>query len=495
MIRFALLMLVISAISVYAWRDWYKALCALILLIAVIQHPDFPNSMGGIQGANPWNIALLSIVLAWASSRSREGLTWDMPGHVTAMLLLYLAVVLVGWVRMMLDRTVFLDHLSTGYLVSEHLINAVKWVVPGLLLFDGCRDRRRLLLAVGALLGIYVGLAVQVIKWMPPSAALEGDSLQLRSLKILVKEVGFHRVNLSMMLAGASWAIAACAVLVTRPVHRLLLLGVGLGVVYGQALTAGRAGYVTWALIGLCLCLIRWRKYLLLGPIVALVITSAIPGVIERLSHGLEDQQVDEYALTAGRNIAWPLVIDKIEESPVIGFGRQAMLRTGLTWELESEYGEGFGHPHSAYLEALLDNGVVGFALIILFHLVVLSQAISLFRDSRNPLFVAIGGVTCSLVLALLFASMGSQTFYPREGAVGMWCAIGLMLRVSVARARAVSGAGEPGSVGQPAPALARTGVEKVGTAPEPAGRDWWRRESPPARPESADSLIWAQTS
>jgi hypothetical protein len=38
--------------------------------------------------------------------------------------------------------------------------------------------------------------------------------------------------------------------------------------------------------------------------------------------------------------------------------------------------------------------------------------------------------------LALLFAAMGSQTFYPREGAVGMWCAIGLMLRVYVQRAR-----------------------------------------------------------
>jgi O-antigen ligase len=493
MIRFTFLMLAISAISVYAWRDWYKALCALILLVAVIQHPDFPNSMGGIQGANPWNLALLSIVLAWASSRSREGLTWDMPRHVSAMLLLYLGMVLVGWIRMMLDRTVFLDDVSTGTLLSEQLINTVKWVVPGLLLFDGCRDRRRLLLALGALLGIYVILAFQVIKWMPMSAALDGDSFQRRSLKILVNEIGFHRVNLSMMLSGASWAIFSCAVLVARPLHRLLVLVVGLGVVYGQALTAGRAGYITWALVGLCLCVIRWRKYLLLGPIVALVITSAIPGVTERLSQGVEDQQVDEYTVTAGRNIAWPVVLDKIEESPVVGFGRQAMLRTGLTWRLDSEYGEGFGHPHNAYLEVLLDNGLVGLALIVSFYLVVVAHAISLLRDSRSPLFMAIGGVTCALVLALLFASVGSQTFYPREGAVGMWCAIGLMLRVWVARTRGSASARSPGPAWAQAPS-ATAGAEDLEPAPVPPGAEWWRWQSSPPRPEPADSLIWRQS-
>jgi hypothetical protein len=44
----------------------------------------------------------------------------------------------------------------------------------------------------------------------------------------------------------------------------------------------------------------------------------------------------------------------------------------------------------------------------------------------------------CALVLALLIAGMGSQTFYPREGALGIWAAIGITLRVWVERARAL---------------------------------------------------------
>jgi hypothetical protein len=71
--------------------------------------------------------------------------------------------------------------------------------------------------------------------------------------------------------------------------------------------------------------------------------------------------------------------------------------------------------------------------------------------------FVAAGGATLALVLALLVASIGSQTFYPREGAVGMWCVIGLMLRVSLERRRALKLAAEAAK-GAPASADPRPG-------------------------------------
>ena len=48
---------------------------------------------------------------------------------------------------------------------------------------------------------------------MPIDYALSGDQLEARSRKILANEIGYHRVNLSMMLAGASWAIFAARAL------------------------------------------------------------------------------------------------------------------------------------------------------------------------------------------------------------------------------------------------------------------------------------------
>jgi hypothetical protein len=84
----------------------------------------------------------------------------------------------------------------------------------------------------------------------------------------------------------------------------------------------------------------------------------------------------------------------------------------------------------------LLDNGLVGLAVTLALFAYILAHSLSLTRDARSPVFVAIGAVTSALVIAQLAGSITGQSFYPREGTLGMWCAIGLMLRVSVERAR-----------------------------------------------------------
>jgi O-antigen ligase len=449
MIRLALLGLFCAGIAVYAWKDWYRSLCGLILLMAVIEHPDMPKNMFGVQGLNPWNILLFVILLAWLSKRGTEQLGWDLPRPVTSLLILYMGLLVVSTVRMFLDPT-GLEGITLGYLIGEGWVNTFKWVVPGVLLFTGCRSRERLLWGVGATLGVYILLGL-LIKWMPPSTAMNGSELAARSLKVLGREVGYHRVNLSMMLAGASWASLAMRPLFKRAFWPMVGF---LGMAYAQALTGGRAGYVTWGCLGLVLCLIRWRRYLLLAPAVALGITLFAPGVVDRMVEGFTVQSrdsnvlierevgaatrlqegADEYTITAGRSFAWVFVVEKIWQAPIVGYGRQAMVRTGLFAFLLDRYGETFPHPHNAYLELLLDNGVLGFLLVVPFFLVVVVQSLSLLRDDTAREFTVAGGLAAALVLAFLVASMGSQTFYPREGAVGMWCGIGLMWRVGVQR-------------------------------------------------------------
>jgi O-antigen ligase len=456
-IRLLALSVVVLALSVYAWRDWYKALCGLILLIAVVEHPDMPKTLFGIQGLNLWNMLLSVVLLAWLSSRRRERLAWDMPRHVTWLLLVYFGVVLVGFLRMMADRA-GLEGETTGFLISEYLINTVKWVVPGLLLYDGCRSRKRFILGLCALTGVYVLLAIQVIRWMPIETAFSGDSLTARSLKILSNEVGFHRVNLAMMLAGGSWAVLATLPLARRWTTAMAISGAGLVTIYALALTAGRMGYMAWAVVGLALGVLRWRRYLVIVPLIAMLGAWAVPGTLDRMGQGFEEDVADVYTVTAGRNMAWPLVLDKIAEAPLGGYGRRGMERTGIAALLRDEFDEDFAHPHNAYLEMLLDNGWIGLLLVAPFYLTILGMAVRLLRDQRSPYFVVAGAVTTTLVLALLVASVGSQTFYPREGAVPMWCAIGLALRIAVVRARL--------------PARARRTSLDRGFAPAPSG---WR--------------------
>lgn len=464
MIRFTLLILFVVFLCIYAWRDWYKALCGLILLMAVVEHPDMPKGLLGIQGLNPWNIVLLFVLMAWAVQRKREGLKWDMPKGTTFLLWVYLIVIVVGFFRL-------LGHFNsltawytlrgyeipgTGNMVSEYIVNTIKWMVPGLLLFHGCRDRTRLIWGMVALLGIYFLLAVQVIRWMPLDTITNGAQLTERSLKILSNEVGYHRVNLAVLLAGAAWAIFAVRPITSSKMRQFWIAAASGATLFGLALTGGRAGYATWVVVGFILAMIRWRKYLFIAPFIVAIVISFVPAVQERFTQGfsadtrdtnsrlhenvqIQGDEPDAYTITAGRNVAWPYVLQKIGEAPLFGYGREAMQTTGTAARLWTEFGEDFPHPHNAYLQVTLDNGLVGGIPIVLFYLIMVKRSISLFRDSRSPIFIAVGGMTLALVCALLIGAMGSQSFYPREGAVGMWCAMGLMLRVYVERAKATA--------------------------------------------------------
>jgi hypothetical protein len=106
-------------------------------------------------------------------------------------------------------------------------------------------------------------------------------------------------------------------------------------------------------------------------------------------------------------------------------------------WET---YGEQFPHPHNAYLEILFDNGLLGGLPILSFYVLMLFYSIRMFLRGGSDTCVAIGGVSTAFILSLLVSAMGSQSFYPDEGWIGMWCVMFLMLRVRVERQRLARG-------------------------------------------------------
>ncbi len=444
-IRISALYISVVFLSIYAWKDWFKSLCGLILLMAVIEHEDMPKTMFGIQGFNMWNVLFVGIFLAWLASRRREGLRWDMPRHVNVLLLMYLGVVLVGFLRAVFDRS-YIEDYPFKSLVSEELINTVKWVLPGVLLFDGCRTRRRLVMVLVCLLVMYFLIATQVVRRLPFESAL-GGGVSHRARTKTCTSIGYSACDMSTFLAGASWGILAVLPLVRQKKYRVLILAAAGMVAFGQVLTGGRAGYLAWGATGLILCLLKWRKYLILAPVVVILLPIVFPGAAARMLTGFGQTDVagqsmtDDYLVTSGRTLVWPHIVDKIGESPVVGYGRLAMERAGLEEYLRQKYGEGeaFGQTHNMYLETLLDNGIIGSIPILLFWGMMVIYSGKLFR-SDNRLCSAVGGLTLSLMLAQLFAGIGSQHFYPEESTLGAWAAMFLAVRVYVEQARVREG-------------------------------------------------------
>ncbi len=457
MIRLSVLALGTIALMVYAWRDWYRSLCGLIVFTSILNHPDVPRAMLGIPGLSPFNLLLLNSLAAWSARRSSERLRFNLPAHVAGLLFLYLLVLVVAFARMMADRSL-IGAIPTRTLWIDQLLNPVKFVIPGLLLFDGARTPERVRWGLFATLCLYLALALQVIKVMALGAITEDVSrLQHAAYKLVSENTGYSRVNMSMMLAGGAWAMIAARSLVRRWCWRPVLLGSFAVTTIGQALTFGRTGYATWGVLALVFGVIKWRRYLLLAPLLIAAVIALVPSTVDRLLTGIrgdpeqsemaygdrgarthtdmegsyDEHGIDEEEVTSGRNVIWPIVVAKIRESPLVGYGMKAMRRTGITTE-------DFGHPHNAYLEILLDGGFVSLIPVVLFYVVIVLTAMRLFVSPANPWEEASGGTALALTLALLVAGVGSQHFYPQQGSIGMWAAIGLMLRASVDRRQQV---------------------------------------------------------
>lgn len=431
-----------------------------------------PRQMFGITGLNPWNVLMAMILLAWFFSRKREKLQWNMPREINILLVLYLVIVLVGFVRMAGDMDpIFRFYMLTNNagmptlegLFKDDLVNSLKYVLPGLLLFHGCNSESRLRLGLLTILLTSLLLGLQIIKWMPIGQIADAEALSARALRVLDRSVGYHRVDLAAIMAGASWAFMISKSMFTDVIKGNAMLAFGVLLILALALTGGRAGYATWVVLGLIVATLKWRKLLITMPILVVLVVVMIPAVRERMLEGFSsdspvrisgEEDLDIASVTSGRSYVWPIVIDRIEDRPFIGYGRNGYHISGASYELIEKTGHiarEFAHPHNAYLQLLLDTGLIGAIPIFLFFGLTFRRSATLFRLKDSPLLATAGGISLVMVGGQLIASVGSQSFYPRAGVVLMWCSIGLMYAVYT-RQKAVSGGNgsghsPPGSV------------------------------------------------
>jgi len=450
MIRYSLLALAVTFLSVYAFRDWYRSLCGLIVMMAFVERDDMPRQIFGITGINSWNLLMAFILLAWFLNSRREQLRWDLPKKINFLLLAYFAVVTIGFIRMSGNMGSVVEFYAStrrdiptySELFFDDFLNNVKYVIPGLLLFHGCNSKSRLHWGIVACLLPTLLLGLQIIQWMPLEDLSNGEALSDRAKRVLDREIGYHRVDLAALMASGSWAFFISRILAPNKIWFWISIGIGILLILSLALTGGRAGYVSWLTVALILSALKWKRLLLFIPILVTAIVLIVPAARERMLQGFDEQQdftsgetTDLTIVTSDRTLLWPTVIRKIGEAPLVGYGRKGYFTSGASLEIRDELGRkgwGMPHPHNAYLEFLIDNGLIGAVPVFLFFFIVVKKSAALLRDTRMIEFTAIGGISMAFVAAQLVASIGSQSFYPRAGVVLMWCVIGLMFRASI---------------------------------------------------------------
>jgi len=453
MIRYTLLTLAVVFLAFYSFRDWYKSLCGVIIMMAFIERPDMPRQMLGITGMNPWTILMAFTMLGCFINAKRENLRWDMPPWINFLLVSYIAILFLAFFRMPSDTsaiTAFYEYVgrrapTARSMLVDDLLNSVKYVVPAALIFYGCNSKNRLLYGISACLIATFILGLQIIKWMPISQLGDASALSDRALRVLDREIGYHRVDLAAMMASASWAFYVVRSIPEKIAWKWGLTFAGTLLILALALTGGRTGYGTWLVLAAIFAALKWRRLIVVMPIVVLIAITLVPAARDRMFEGFaqesefsaasSDEATDLAAVTSDRILIWPTVIDKIADEPLLGYGRHGFFTSGASREIIELWGRKggtFPHPHNAYLEFLIDNGILGALPVFAFFGFLVFTAIRLFRHSNSTLVMATSGLALSFVLGQLLASIGAQSFYPRAGVVIMWCMIGLYLRVYV---------------------------------------------------------------
>ena len=165
-----------------------------------------------------------------------------------------------------------------------------------------------------------------------------------------------------------------------------------------------------------------------LGLIAAIWIPDAL---IERASSGLTHGDSDE--VSAGRvGGIWIPLAEDIFASPIFGHGRSSILWTEAARQQSILP---VGHPHSAYIAAILDYGLVGGLIILGFYLHMWRVFRTLAEMSIDPLWRGLFRGSMACILLLLVQGVTDDSFTPSRSQPFLWLAygvaIGLLSRVN----------------------------------------------------------------
>ncbi|MEE9293577.1 MAG: O-antigen ligase family protein [Phycisphaerae bacterium] len=412
-----------------------------------MQRRDFPSHIMEINGLNPWNLLLLATVSGAVVQFIGKRRKINVPRTAIVLMALFYFAILIAYVRAAMDLGSIPAHIRPGLIgfTGEFIINRIKFILPAVLLYLACDSRRDLKVAIGVILFSAVAYACLVIKRVPMSSLLVSDASDfMRYRHRIDRDIGLMAIDMSMLLAGSFWALFVVIVLAIRKSSVRLVGLLPLVVVFvGMALCHSRGGYVGFLATGIMLAAARWPKMLLLLPIAIGGLFVAIPAVPARLGMGVGVADVsgsttqDWDQITAGRlTDLWPVALDEFGKSPLVGYGGYACTRTQIR-DRWLELGNAPSHPHNAYLEVLLDMGIIGFLPVMALYGAILSVTFRLFRVRDDRLAAAVGGMGLAMITTLLVTAMGCQTFYPAQSTVLYWCIWALGLRLFVDRAHA----------------------------------------------------------
>jgi len=419
---------------VFILRDFRIGVVLLILLLPISNSYLFPHAMLGVTGLNPANLLLLGTLGSYLLHGLFDG---SLRRFVPRPLFwLYIVPIIiagalgsghVGDIAPSLFRYVRIEFDSPTSYIRDMVVKPLFIVLFALLLGAAAsKSEKPEKFLIPTLISMWVMGALVVVFVYQSGATLRdlarSDSREFLSpLGMQAAELGpLYDVAYALMLF--TWATSK-----ESRLRLVLLASMGL-VVVALVLTFSRGAFLGFIVINMLFLL--WRrnvKTLIFFGLLAGVALFLLPGAVyDRVTTGF-GSGLD--SISAGRiGEIWLPLLPEVLGSPIYGHGLGSIL-----WSEAMHRGAGVtiaavGHPHNAYLQALLDMGIAGLILVCAYFVHVWKGFRALSVDpgvSPTLRGFYLGGAAG--LASLLISYVTDSSLMPKPEQVFLWLAIGMM--------------------------------------------------------------------
>jgi len=248
----------------------------------------------------------------------------------------------------------------------------------------------------------------------------------------VISSLGMHYNEYGKLMAFAFGPMLYVTFAV-RGTERLFFAVVTLIVLFGVALTFARASYLavlTTVIIFIWQSKQARTKFLVLGSMLVFILI-APSEILDRAIYGLDRSAIDDAragsqneAFSSGRIGGWLVLLPDVELSPIFGRGTSS-----TAWSTAVSRGDyPSTHPHSLYLQILLDIGFLGLILLLYlyYRLVQVMRYLSRKDDIHESLRAFFAGSAASFVGILVLSFTGGY-WYPHVEQSYFWFCLGLV--------------------------------------------------------------------
>jgi O-antigen ligase len=418
---------ILSCLAVLA--DFRIGAVLLLVMLPVEGSYLFPHSVFGVTGLNPLNLVLAATLCSFLL---RGQLKNFLPKP-----LLWLFVVPIAIAGLIGSRHVdqvypyfyevevihFTDAL--GYL-RDVLLKPMLTVVAALLIAQAVAQSKKTESFLTPFIVAVWLMSVMAIGYVAAEGVSIG-ALALSSSRTFFSALGMHANDLGRLYAVA-YALLLFTWGETKDARLKTILFVTMGVLtIALLLTFSRGAFVGWVLVNALFLVWKFNaKTIGLALLAGVVGLALMPGaVVSRMSLGLVGGgDVNEFS--AGRvEEIWIPLLPELFKSPLWGNGLDSTMWAQALW---AEMMLPVTHPHNAYIQAILDMGLLGLGLLLAFYWHVYRTARELGGNANlSPTMRGFyQGVVAGLMCFIITGFAGSS-LRPAPEFAFLWIAIGMM--------------------------------------------------------------------